>query len=209
MRGGAAAQPERTGPDEPVRSRLEQRYRRWLRLLPASYRAVWADEMVATFAESMATDDPEEAEFAADYGRPSWAEVGSVVALAVRLRLGTAGGPARYAAWGAAIRQVALLGLLAQAVLSIDGALLRLWSAGKLPGLAPPAPGWTLALPTSRLSLAWEFSGLLWAAAYLALVFGHRLAARLLTPLAIVPTAATTTPSTLTCESLRAWSCLS
>lgn len=182
-----AKEPGPTGQQAP--SQLEERYRRWLRLLPASYRAVWADEMVATFADSMATDDPDDAEFLADYGRPSWSEIGSVLALAVRLRLGGSGGPARYVAWGAAVRQVALLGLLAQAVLALDGTIVQLWGAGVLPGLPRPAPEWRFPLPTNRLWLVWRFSDLLWVAAFLALVLGNRRAARLLTPLAIVPTA--------------------
>ena len=82
-------------------SRLEQRYRLLLRtLLPASYRKVWEEDMVATFLESMDTDDAEAAEYLADYGRPSWSEVASVAALAIRLRLGAAGAPPRYVAWG-------------------------------------------------------------------------------------------------------------
>jgi hypothetical protein len=184
---GPAKEPGPTGEQEP--SQLEERYRRWLRLLPASYRAVWADEMVATFADSMATDDPDDAEFMADYGRPSWSEIGSVLALAVRLRLGGSGGPARYVAWGAAVRQVALLGLLVQAALAIDGVIMRLWEAGVLPGLPRPALEWRFPLPTNRLWLVWQFSDLLWVAAFLALVVGNRRAARLLTPLAIVPSA--------------------
>jgi hypothetical protein len=185
-------------------NRLEERYRRWLRLLPASYRAVWAEEMVATLADSVQTDDPDEAEFAADYGRPSWSEIGSVVALAVRLRLGTAGGPARYVARGEAVRQLALFGLLAQAVLAVVSGILRLWSAGILPGLPRPLPEWTFALPTDRLRLAWEFSYLLWVAAYLALVLGRWRVARLLTPLAIVPTAVSAVASAA--ERIRAGS---
>ena len=54
--------------------------------------------MVATFLESMASDDAEAAEYLADYGRPSWSEVASVAALAVRLRLGAADAPASGAA---------------------------------------------------------------------------------------------------------------
>ena len=34
-------------------SRLEQRYRRVLRLLPAPYRLAWEEEMVATFLATM------------------------------------------------------------------------------------------------------------------------------------------------------------
>jgi hypothetical protein len=107
--------------DAPLRStfprgpgRLEERYRGVLRLLPAGYRARWEEEMVAAFLESMERDDPDEAEFLRDYGRPSWSEMGSVAALAVRLRLGGAGTP-RSAAWGAAVRLAALIALLATA----------------------------------------------------------------------------------------------
>ncbi|HEV7975148.1 hypothetical protein [Amycolatopsis sp.] len=78
----------------------------------------WADEMVATFLESMATDAVEDAEYVAEFGKPSWAEVVSVVALAVRLRLGGGASSARYFAWGAAVRIVALVGLLVNALLA-------------------------------------------------------------------------------------------
>jgi hypothetical protein len=97
-------------------NRLEQRYRVVLRtLLPASYRKLWEEDMVATFLESMASDDAEAAEYLADYGRPSWSEVASVAALAVRLRLGAANAPLRSGAWGEAVRLVALMGLLVHA----------------------------------------------------------------------------------------------
>ena len=66
---------------------LEDRYRAVLRVLPASYRAVWGEEMVSTFLDSTRTGDPEDDEFLADFGRPSMSEVVSVVVLAVRVRL--------------------------------------------------------------------------------------------------------------------------
>jgi len=56
-----------------------------LRILPADYRAAWQEDMVNSFLDSMHTDDPEQAEYLADYGRPSWSEASSVIALAVRL----------------------------------------------------------------------------------------------------------------------------
>ena len=89
-------------------SQLEERYRTVLRILPADYRAAWEDEMVATFLAGMARDDPEEAGYVADYGRPSWPEVASVVALAVRLRLG--GASPRHRAWRDAFGRIALIG---------------------------------------------------------------------------------------------------
>ena len=63
---------------------LEDRYRSVLRMLPASYRAVWEEEMVSTFLASMDPDDIDEAEFRADFGRPGFSEVASVAGLAVR-----------------------------------------------------------------------------------------------------------------------------
>ena len=72
---------------EPQPSMIEQRYRSLLRLLPASYRLAWEEDMVATFLASVHSDDPEEAELVAELGRPGLAEVASVLALAVRLRI--------------------------------------------------------------------------------------------------------------------------
>jgi hypothetical protein len=71
-------------------SRLEQRYRLVLRVLPAAYRKAWEEDMVATFLDSVDSDDAEAAEYAADYGRPSWSEVATVASLAVRRCLGAA-----------------------------------------------------------------------------------------------------------------------
>jgi len=42
---------------------LEDRYRAVLRVLPASYRAVWEEEMVCTFLDSTRTGDPDDDEF--------------------------------------------------------------------------------------------------------------------------------------------------
>lgn len=82
-------------------SRLEQRYRLVLRvLLPAAYRNAWEEDMVATFLDSVDSDDAEATEYAVDCRRPSSSEVASVASLAVRLRLGAAGAPPRYVAWG-------------------------------------------------------------------------------------------------------------
>ena len=39
---------------------LEDRYRAVLRVLPASYRTVWEEEMVSTFLESTRTGDPDD-----------------------------------------------------------------------------------------------------------------------------------------------------
>jgi hypothetical protein len=154
-------------------SALETRYRTLLRVLPADYRAAWGDEMVATFLDSMATDDPDRAEYLADFGRPSWPEVASVLALAVRLRLGGA----RGAAWRDAARVVALLGVLAHASLAVVGLGNLLWLAGKIPGLTPPQGPW-LAHALSR----WPVTLLALSSvpAYFALLRGRLGAARVL-----------------------------
>src|SRR5687767_11091284 len=119
---------------------LETRYRTLLRILPADYRAAWEEEMVATFLSGMATDDEEEAEYLAEFGRPSLSEVASVVGLAVRLRvpvvrrhLGGTGAAPRHRAVGDAVRIVALIGLVTHAGMAVIDLAMQLWLAGKVP----------------------------------------------------------------------------
>ena len=161
-------------------TRLEGRYRRVLRLLPASYRRVWEEDMVCAFLESVHTDDPEAAEYMADFGRPGWPEVASIVALAVRLRIGSAGAPPRYAAWSEAIRLAVLAGMLVNAAASTVGAVMTLWLAGMIPlapvPVLPEPPGYPDLW--HRVSLFSALTGLLWLPAFLALVSGRWAAAR-------------------------------
>ena len=161
-------------------NRLEERYRRVLRLLPASYRGVWEEDMVATFLASVATDDREEAEYLADFGRPSWPEVFSIVALAIRLRIGSAGAPPRYAAWSEAIRLSVLTGMLVNAATSTVDAVITLWQAGMIPLLPAPVmlepPGYPDAW--HRVHLFAVLAGLLWLPAFVALVSGRWAATR-------------------------------
>ncbi|MFJ8916545.1 hypothetical protein [Amycolatopsis sp. NPDC102389] len=155
-------------------NRLEDRYRRVLRLLPRSYRQAWEEDMVATFLLSEQPEDAEDAEFAADYGRPSLPEVASVVALAVRLRLGGDGAPPRYLAWGETVRRLALVGLLVQAVAALAGIGAWLWS-----------PWLTNLVAADQAVDVGALLGLVWVAAYLSLVTGRWRAARLLAALAL------------------------
>jgi hypothetical protein len=178
-------------------SRLEERYRSVLRLLPRSYRALWEEEMVAAFLDSMASDDPEEADFVAEFGRPSWSEVASVALLALRLRLTNPAAPPRYLAWGDAIRIIALVGLLSRAMTGTLDVGIRLWLAGQLPGLPAPPAGWASALPPDVWHRAWGLSGLVGLLAYLALVFGQRRAAQWLAPLALLPLVISTITASL------------
>jgi hypothetical protein len=170
---------------------LETRYRRLLRVLPADYRAAWEDEMVATYLESLSTDDEEAADYLAEFGRPAWSEVASVVGLAVRLRLpllrhhvgGVEAAP-RQRAVGDAVRIVALLGLLTQAAMAVVAVAMQLWIAGRMPGVSAPTGAWVGAhsgpWPTFLIVL-----GFAAVPAYLALVTGRWSAARMLAALSV------------------------
>lgn len=147
---------------------LERRYRRLLRVLPDFYRRAWEEDMVATFLAGALPDDPEDAAFTAEYGRPDWSEVASIVALAVRLRVGGAGAPARSLAWGEAVRRVALAGLLAHAVNALAGLGAMLWLPSRFDDHGVP----------DQDVMVWSLFGLGWVAAYLALVLGRSHQAR-------------------------------
>ncbi len=81
---------------------LEARYRRILTLLPAAYREHRGEEMISTLLDG------------APRGRrwPSLAELASLAALAIRLRVGAPGGTRRAVAVGEILRRTALTGLL-------------------------------------------------------------------------------------------------
>lgn len=168
-------------------NRLEARYRRVLRVLPAPYRQVWEEEMVATFLQSVATGDPELDEFAAEYGSPGWSETTSVLGLAVRLRLGGSGAPARSFTWGQAVRLAVLVALLGHAVLgAIDMAIMS-WRHNLLPGQSGP----TGPSPLRNVSsldvavLAEQFAGVAWLLAYVMLVLDRQRTAQLLAALSV------------------------
>jgi hypothetical protein len=175
-----------------TRSRLEERYRSVLRMLPASYREVWEEDMIATFLAGMATDDAEDAEFVADYGRPSWSEVVSVAALAVRLRLGA--DERRGALWGAALRRVALVSLLVHAASAVIGLGFLFWLAGRLPFVAPPQPDVAEHTLHDRWYTIPGLTMIAWVPAYLAVLWGQPRTGRILALLGLagyaVPTVA-------------------
>ncbi|MBL7489701.1 hypothetical protein I6A60_11255 [Frankia sp. AgB1.9] len=171
---------------------LEQRYRAVLRVLPRSYRQLWEDDMVATFLSSVTDlDDPDVAEFAL----PSWPEVGSVVLLAVRLRvdlvrsrLGGAGASPTSVVWGDAVRLIALAGLLVHAVIATLNVLSQLWVNDRIPGFAPPA-GYPVAF---GIHIGWREqwnAGFVWIPAFGAVLLGYRRIARGLGLIAVLPAA--------------------
>lgn len=156
---------------------LERRYRAVLRLLPKSYRREREDEMVAAFLEA-AGEAPD-----ADDPRPGWGEVGSVLALAVRLRLGGQGASPRAFARGEAVRLVALLGLAFLAAISIATAV------HQSPILFDDA-ALVVGAPRSADRLLFLLGAVecgCWIAAFLALVRGRQAAAKRAAVLALLP----------------------
>ncbi|MBB4689213.1 hypothetical protein [Amycolatopsis jiangsuensis] len=142
---------------------LAGRYRNLLRVLPAHYRDRWEDDMVATFLETVdrTGEDPD---FEDDCGRPDFRETASVLALAVRLRIGeggeSAGGrPRRYVVAADAVRRFALLSTMFHAALAVVMGILRLtWPTDIVRTTPTPA----------------LLAGLLWLPAFLALLAGKR-----------------------------------
>lgn len=143
---------------------LERRYRSVLRLLPEDYRRERESEMVAAFLEAAGDVS------SADNPRPGWGEVGSVLALALRLRLGGQDSAPRAFARGEAVRLVALLGLGFQAALSVVTA------AG---GVAEP------------LFFLAAAEACCWVVAFLSLVRGHLPTAKGAAVLALLPVTGT------------------
>ncbi|GLW12199.1 hypothetical protein Misp01_73270 [Microtetraspora sp. NBRC 13810] len=144
-----------------MRTLLEERYRFLLRMLPAGYRARREEEMVATYLEGMTGTEEE------GLGRPRWSEARGIAGLAVRVRLGGTGAPARSLARGETVRLVALLGVAAQVAISLHGAARAL-----LPGRSG-SPVWTLTWPDVLLTLGWT-------AAFILLIAGFARPARVL-----------------------------
>ncbi|MFI6812092.1 hypothetical protein ACIBG7_06785 [Nonomuraea sp. NPDC050328] len=158
-----APDPTPPAPSEPAPSGpslLERRYRGALRLLPAGYRAEREEEMVAAFLE-LYGEAPDEAN-----PRPAWAELASVAALAVRVRLSWT---PRAAAWGGALRLLAVLGLGLQAMVTV----------GVLAGL-PAEQAEAVGPAGSGVLLVLFVAGLSWLPAFAALLQGYVRAAKAL-----------------------------
>jgi hypothetical protein len=164
---------------------LERRYRRVLRLLPGWYRQRWEEDMVAAFLDSWLTGDPQADEYITWAAGPSWAEVASVAGLAVRLHLGGAGTPRRYA-WGQALRRGVLAVTLVHAVLAVDVLVFLVWSR-RLVGWLPAPPG-SLVVGTGGVwNAAYYLAGVAWIVTFVSLALGYYRTARVLAALAIVP----------------------
>ncbi|MER5619794.1 hypothetical protein ABT061_01980 [Streptosporangium sp. NPDC002544] len=163
-------------------SLLEERYRYWLRLLPASYRAEREEEMVAVFLEG----SPDVSD--ADGPRPRWSEIASVAALAVRVRLGGAGAAPRSLAWGETVRLVALLGLLFPAffaILTVAAALHTYGVIGTVDSSLAQVAG-PLGSVERLANILRSLARAVWIAPFVALVLGHVRTAKVLALLAFV-----------------------
>jgi hypothetical protein len=164
---------------------LERRYRRVLRLLPGWYRQQWEQDMVAAFLDSWLTGDPETDKCVLEFGKPGWAETASVAGLAVRLHLGGAGTPRRYA-WGQALRRAVLAVLLVHAVLDFD-VLVFLVRSRRLVGWLPAPPGSLVVAPAGVWDTVYYLACVAWIAIFVSLALGRYRTARVLAALAIVP----------------------
>lgn len=98
---------------------LEARYRAVLRLLPAYYRREREEEMVETYLGDLDRDTQ-------DQSRPTFGEVASIVALAVRSRLGAAGAPRPYVLLGSGARLFAPAAVLLLAASAVVEPILQL-----------------------------------------------------------------------------------
>ena len=114
--------------------------------------------------------------FDAEYGRPSWTEVASVVGLAARLSFGGTLAPPRSFARGEVVRRVALAGLLAHAVSAIVGVISLLVTQTRFPEYR-----------VSDLDILWALGALLWVGSYLVLLADSRRLAAWLGAAALVP----------------------
>ncbi|WP_141208439.1 hypothetical protein [Streptomyces griseorubiginosus] len=163
---------------------LESRYRAVLRLLPAYYRREREEEMVETYL----WDVDQETQ---DQSRPTLGEVASIVALAVRSRLGAGSAPRRYAVLGSAVRLFALFAVLLQAASAVVDRVLGLTWASTRGGSQ-----WALFTDGFTGHGVWAgvgavaqwFLPLLWTVAWFALLRDHRRLAQVSALVAALPT---------------------
>jgi hypothetical protein len=161
---------------------LEQRYRRVLRVLPGYYRDAWAEDMVAAFLDSWLTGDPEDDDAILEFCKPTWPEIASVGALAIRLYLNGVGMPRRSVAWVRAVRNAVLVVTLVHAMRGVAGLVVLAGSRRLVSWLPGPAFA-----PGGSWSTVWYAVGYVWIVIFVMLVLGHYRVARVVAALAIVP----------------------
>jgi hypothetical protein len=168
-------------------TRLEERYRRLLRVLPAWYRAEREREMVDVFLEERA--DRTDADLDAEHGWPGWGETAAVAALAVRTRVGGDGAPPGPRALGDTVRAAAGVGVLLAAAATLAGVVGRI--AATVAGPSEAAVVTEALLHPGDAGGWWASTafvlGLSWLPAWTALTSGRRRTAILLACGACVP----------------------
>jgi hypothetical protein len=97
-----------------------------------------------------------------------------VFALAVRLRLGGEGAPARSFAWGQSVRYAVLMGLLVQAATACSGIAYGAWLTGRLSSWLPAPPAEWVGVTVDGWGLVTFLAAGLWLPGFLALVLGFR-----------------------------------
>ncbi|MDX3116302.1 hypothetical protein [Streptomyces scabiei] len=173
-----------TGTTTGATTLLEARYRTVLRLLPAYYRREREEEMVEVYLWDVDRD-------AQDQSRPTLGETASIVALAVRTRLGAAGAaPRGYALLGSAVRLFALVAVLLQAAAAVvDRALELTWAATGGPAqwhmFLTGFTGGGAVRPVAAVAIWWL--PLLWTVSWFALLHGRRRLAQTAALLAALP----------------------
>lgn len=190
-----SAGPESSSVDAepPLDCALAEKYRRRLTLLPREYRAVHGAEMLQVFLESARDADPENADLTYRLGSPGWRETSALVALALRLRWTAPADDSRFAARAAGLR------LLTSAVVVLLAAMSVQQTVSAIALLVHPSADWeTVSLGASmwqtlvptddwwRLTAGWVH--LAWIAVMVLLGLGTRIALRVATVLAAVPT---------------------
>jgi hypothetical protein len=170
-------------------TRLETRYRRLLRLLPAWYRAEREQEMVEVFLDDRAARARDTGELDDEYGWPGWGEAAAVAGLAVRTRVGGPGDPPGPRATGAVVRAAGTGAVLLSA--GGAGATAIWWVVAALIGPSEAADN-LAALVRPAGAGQWHDAvllvlGLCWLPAWTALSAGRLQLARILGILATVP----------------------
>jgi hypothetical protein len=174
-------------------SRLEARYRRLLRVLPAGYRAVREQEMVDAFVQTSVDANPELADLTLQSGWPGPRESASIVRLALRLRWADPHAPPRYQVRAAGLRVTTLGSLTVLAVTAAQSVLSQVWFAlAPTPGTVDGSPAHILFGADAdvwSLVRGWAFA--LWIPALILGVLGGRRGAGLAMAIAAIPTAVT------------------
>ncbi len=179
-------------------SRFENRYRRLLRLLPASYRDVREDEMVSTYmSRNLEGAQDDDVEILQECGRPNRSESVAIIGLALRLRWADPTGPIRFRVRAGAVRWATLASLAVLAILAARGILgniLATLGSQLLPADMDGHPYWH-PLDFSNALQEWAYLG--WIPAFILAARGGRPGTKLAATFALIPVSVSMVSSTV------------